>query len=311
MLTRAGSDARQDAEASPRPSPIESLPLELLSRITHLALDPSNGTKHSPENSTILRSLALVSRAWYHSAVRELVASPRFTSSSQLRVFLDLVERLGVGSCVKEIHIDEGGLPDPKMAFEEVENEDLEDGVAKMLARWDEAWKIEVEKKLRTEMDYDGPLARLVDLCGYVGTLRMSGMVQPEFLLQTIVQMPIEVLWLDQSCLTLDSFENLPPTLRALHLDTLKSTTPSLLASIPFPFLSLAHLSCRHIRFLLSERPRTTTNGTILDTITSLLLDTQATSYGILESEYFPEVTHLELVDKVEPLAGGVDSPGL
>ncbi|KAL8291817.1 hypothetical protein RQP46_002075 [Phenoliferia psychrophenolica] len=186
MSTQLDSDAGPDAEPSPQPTPIESLALELVSRITHLALDPTDVTKHSPENTTTLRSLALVSRAWYHSAVRELVASPRLTSPSSLGVFVNLVDRLSIGSCVKEIHIDGGDLPRQKQV-RDVDEDDLV-GVDRdaLEQQYKDEWASMAGPRMNWESAYAGPKRRLVQICPRIAVIRISGMVLPEMVLHGV-----------------------------------------------------------------------------------------------------------------------------
>ncbi|KAL8291880.1 hypothetical protein RQP46_002138 [Phenoliferia psychrophenolica] len=303
MLTRAGSDARQDAEASPRPSPIESLPLELLSRITLLALDPTDGTKHSPENSTILRSLALVSRTWYHSAVRELVASPRITSPFQLGVFLALVERLGFGNRVKEILIDGGNLPVRKRVQEL--DEDSLVGVDReaLEQQYLDEWMRVAGPRWTSDKSYEDSMDRLARLCPRIAALRLSGMVWPEGVLHGVESLPLETLWIDTSFLTTKPFQHVPPTLRALHFMGVPMIVSDYLELSQLSSPSLLHISCRNTTFTNGLTPRTSSNGTIFDTITSLLLGSNSTTIAALKYEYFPELVHLEIVDTERPPA--------
>ncbi|KAL8291818.1 hypothetical protein RQP46_002076 [Phenoliferia psychrophenolica] len=187
MSPGRASDVASDPGVAPRPSsPIESLPLELLSRITLLALDPTDNTKHSPENSTTLRSLALVSRAWYHSAVRELVASPRFTAATQLKVYLDLVQRLGCGNRVKEIIIDGGNVPRQKTVTDldaaslvGVDREALE-------KQYHEEWRSAARPRWKYDLAYADPIKRLAVICPRITALRLVGMVLPETVLYQV-----------------------------------------------------------------------------------------------------------------------------
>ncbi|KAL8291824.1 hypothetical protein RQP46_002082 [Phenoliferia psychrophenolica] len=186
MPSKSDSDAGPDAEPSPQPSPIKSLPPELLSRITHLTLEPTAGTKHSPENTTTLRSLALVSRAWYHSAVRELVASPRITSPTQLDVFGNLVERLGIGSCVKEVLISVGDLPRRKRV--EALDQDGLVGVDRdaLEKQYSDEWSNAIRTRYYLEDMYAISMSRIVHLCPRIAALRLSGMIGPGTVLKFV-----------------------------------------------------------------------------------------------------------------------------
>ncbi|KAL8291891.1 hypothetical protein RQP46_002149 [Phenoliferia psychrophenolica] len=297
--TRRQTDPDPTSEStpptSPDPSALASLPLELLSHIVRLALDPQPDTTHSPSNSLLLRTLALVSRPFHHAAIRLLVVSPRLASPSHLRVFLSLISRLGIGGCVKELCFDGGELPVREL-----------NGVVELELTAAERTEREQERRDRfynamdlkvvRESGYHDQLARVAELCHQVVTLRLRGQVQPEVIITNLAALPIQVVWLDNSCVTGDM--SLPSSTHTLHLYAVQMATPSLLSSISLPLPTLRHLSCRPITFSKSNPPRETPNGTLLDTLPSLLLESDYLTLRILEGEHLPELTHLELVEK-------------